>query len=412
MTNVKRATIVTAAVFLLLAGSVVNGQQLFYMAALLLALPAVSYAVGLFALRDIEFERETPESAWEGETVTFRLTVRSRSRLTRLYLQATDSLPEWLDHARGEPVLFNAPAMSEVTVEYPVYLGKRGAYVLDSLEITASDPLGMFSVVRRVPSRAEIVVYPFPEPVPEFVYNGADRFGVEEVLVTRARGSGIDPDGVREYQPGDPLNRVHWKSTARTGALNVIEFMEPHSLSVCLVLDLEQGTDVGRGKDTTLEYLVRAAASVAQEAVRMGATSRLVAGSYTTALAPGRGTEQLFRILGGLARARATDPRPLHDVLLELLGSLRPLGSLVVFTAKADPRIAETLSHVAARHASIGVVYADPRSFAPESRLTTEDERRRFLDALAAVRAQIVVVQRRDTGSAVASALRDARVHA
>jgi len=412
MPNVKRATILTAALFLLLAGSVVNGHQLFYMAAFLLALPTVSYVVGLFALRDLEFERETPEAAWEGETVTFRLKVRSRSRLTRLYLQATDSLPRWLEHARGEPVLFNVPAMAEVTVEYPVRLQKRGAYVLDSLVVSASDPLGLFSVARSVPSRAEILVYPFPEPVPDLVYGGADRFGVEEAVVARVRGSGIDPDGVREYQPGDPLNRVHWKSTARTGTLNVIEFQEPHAVSLCLVLDLEQGTDVGEGKDTTLEYLVRAAASVAQEAVRMGATFRLLAGDDRAAAEPGRGTEQLFRVLGGLARARATDPSPLYQALPERLGVVPAGVTLVLFTARADARIADALTHVALGRSSIGVVFADALSFAPDSRINSEEERRHFLDALSAMRAHVVVVQRRDGEGVVADALRDARVYA
>ena len=48
-------------------------------------------------LRNLDFAREAPPSGWDGDTVEFQLVVRSRSRMARLFLEARDELPEWLE---------------------------------------------------------------------------------------------------------------------------------------------------------------------------------------------------------------------------------------------------------------------------------------------------------------------------
>jgi len=50
------------------------------------------------------------------------------------------------------------------------------------------------------------------------------------------KGAGPDFHGVREYQPGDDLRRIHWKSTARRGELVVKELEEEHGGDVALSL--------------------------------------------------------------------------------------------------------------------------------------------------------------------------------
>lgn len=55
---------------------------------------------------------------------------------------------------------------------------------------------------------------------------------VTQVLSTEPGGSGpmgagLDVRGVREWRPGDAVRHVHWRSTARTGRLSVLEYGEP-----------------------------------------------------------------------------------------------------------------------------------------------------------------------------------------
>ena len=60
----------------------------------------------------------------------------------------------------------------------------------------------------------------FPQVVPLRGYDLASRRPIGEVRLTHRLFE--DPTriaGVREYQQGDPLNRIHWRATARTGTL-------------------------------------------------------------------------------------------------------------------------------------------------------------------------------------------------
>lgn len=364
MNNFKRWVIYTAAFFLLIAASLVNVPNLYYMAALLLVLPWVSYGLGMLSLRNLEFDREVLGSGWEGETTTFSVIVRSSSKLPRLFLQAKDDLPEWLSPAE-EPPLFNAAADSETTIPYRVELGKRGAYTIETMHVTALDPLGIYSFTRSYPVRSEVIVYPVPQIIPDFVLSGAERFGFRDLPIAATKGSGVDPDGVREYVPGDPLRRMHWKSTARTGKLNVIEFEESHAVNVVLALDLYKGSNIGTGKETTLEYLVRAAASIAQMAIRQGASVRLVTGDTPDpADFAGRGSEHFLMILTALARAEATDTVPLAESLVRRVGHLLPGTTLILLTAHPDIELADAIAHYSVGGTQVITLYADPASFA------------------------------------------------
>jgi uncharacterized protein (DUF58 family) len=394
MHQFKRWVIFVAAIFLAIAATLVGTDHLYYMAALLLSLPIISYVLGALSLRDLTFAREVPTSGWQGETVAFGIVTRSASRLPRLLLEAEERLPSGL-HREEQPVVFNAPPMSATKVEYPVELERRGAYKIEGLRVAAEDPLGIFSFSRTYPADAEILVYPVPQRIPDHAFSGSERFGFRDMPVATTRGSGVDPDGVREYVPGDPLRRMHWKSTARTGRLNVIEFEESRSLNVTMVVDNHQGSDVGAGRQSTLEYLVLAAASLAQQAVQQGASIRLVWGDDPDpADAAGRGTEHLYSVLASLARVAATEPKPLSERLTARVGHLPPGTTLVLLTADTDPGLAAAVANYTISGARAVVYYADPRSFKQNLRSPTVEAQRAFLEELNAVGAQTVLLRR------------------
>jgi uncharacterized protein (DUF58 family) len=403
MAQIKRMAIFTAAVFLVIAAALVNAAQLYFMAAILLVLPIVSYLVGLLALRDLEFEREIPASGWAGERATFKLCVRSKSRLPRHSIQARDILPEWIVEDEEEPPCVNVAPNTITRVDYKVHLLKRGFYAIDSMVVTFQDPLGLFVYNKLFKVHSEIVVYPVPEDVKDIILSGAERYGSRELPIAATRGSGLDPDGVRQYIPGDPLRRMHWKSTARTGKLNVIEFEEAKAVNVVIVLDLYQGTNIGTGKDTTLEYLVRMAASLAQNAIRQGASVRLITGDEADpADFAGRGSEHLFAILSSLARAESTDPNPLSSRLLERVGVLHPGTSVVVLTSDADLQLPGAISHITSSGVPTMVFYADPRSFLAGHSRPSERVMNEFMEGLLSAQAIPVVLKKQAEGRLIA----------
>jgi uncharacterized protein (DUF58 family) len=298
------------------------------------------------------------------------------------------------------PPYLNVPPLGTVRVPYAVELRRRGLHKTDWITVTALDPLGIFAFTHRFRAPAEILVYPVPQELPEFALIGSEKYGYRDLPIASVRGSGVDPDGVREYVPGDPLRRMHWKSTARTGKLSVIEFEESRAVNMILVLDLCRQGEVGDGTETTLEYLIRAAASFAQEGIRQGASVRLLTGMPGEGDGfAGRGTEHLYTILSQLARAEATLTEPLSVSLVKRLGLLPPGNSLVVFTAYTDSALAASLMPYTTNGTQATVVFADPRSFKPGSPFPTLESRRAYIESLAAAQADCLILNRQENQS-------------
>lgn len=107
---------------------------------------------------------------------------------------------------------------------------RRGPVGATGWEVTASDPLGFFKSRRASPD-AEVTLV-----LPRFTSLRAHHQVRElEASVAAPRaGSGSELFGVREFRPGDPLRRIHWRSTARRGELVVREFERPgvHTLGI------------------------------------------------------------------------------------------------------------------------------------------------------------------------------------
>ena len=112
--------------------------------------------------------------------------------------------------------------------------------------------------------------------------------------------------GTREYRQGDSLRYIHWPSTARHSQLIVKEFEIRASVEVTIVIDLQRNSDIGKGKETTLEYAVKIAASTAKYSLDRGHTVQLVCfGKTSTSFPRPRGIPNSRRSLKALAKVTA-----------------------------------------------------------------------------------------------------------
>ena len=96
---------------------------------------------------------------------------------------------------------------------------RRGEAVIQAIQVASSWPLGILEVRRWLPLPVSFIVHP------RYVLPPADTSsGAQETLgEANLRGPGEEFIGLREYQPGDSQRRVHWPTTARAGALMVVE---------------------------------------------------------------------------------------------------------------------------------------------------------------------------------------------
>ena len=91
---------------------------------------------------------------------------------------------------------------------------RRGLYGLGPTDLRVGDPFGIFSSERRIDVRTTVVVYPpisimADVEIPAGSMVGTSRSSIRTHQVTS------DAGGLREFQPGDPLKRIHWLSSAR-----------------------------------------------------------------------------------------------------------------------------------------------------------------------------------------------------
>ncbi|HUV05250.1 MAG TPA: DUF58 domain-containing protein [Armatimonadota bacterium] len=385
MSPIKLFAVALAAVFMTIVSVCLHSAEFSLMAAALISVPVVSYVLGRIAVGGLKCSRECPEYAHEGEPVPVRLRLEGKSRLLGA-IEMDDQLPQWVVrddvHSR---VTETAPG--EIVASYSATALKRGKYTLGPLRLTASDPLGFCRFSCGYPLTSPLIVLPRALQIPELYIWAAGGLGEHQFEGAGAKGSGIEFHGVREYQAGDELRRVHWRSTARHGRLNVIEFEHSRAEDTLIAIDLKRGSEIGTGRFTSLECAVKIAAGVAEQALAIGSLARLAcAGLVGPAATPGRGRGHLYVILDALARVEADQEETLSSVLLQKLDSITHGSDIVCLASSIDeglPQCADLLLPRGARLQLVLFTLSDGLSG------KTEQMARR----LAASRASVTIVR-------------------
>lgn len=212
---------------------------------------------------------------------------------------------------------------------------RRGRFTLGPVWVTSGDPFGIFRTTRKLADATNIVVYPKAIPLPHFARVPGELPG-GSLQGVRVQFSTPNVSSVREYRPGDAFNRIHWASVAKTRRLMVREFELDPTADVWIVLDLEGDAHTGSGLESTEEYAVTAAASLARHLLDQGRAVGLV--SQTATLPADRGPRQAERILEVLALVRADSTLSLSAMLSAETSRFARSSTLIVIT----PSTAET----------------------------------------------------------------------
>lgn len=214
---------------------------------------------------------------------------------------------------------------------------QRGVFMLGPWELITGDPFGIFRVRQTYGQRSEILVYPplaslSPELLPR-----QRQVGDLQRLNHAVSADTIEMATTRPYLIGDPLRRVHWRTTARHNQLFVKVF-EPESAStVWLAPDLDARVQHGTGAESSLEKMIILTASLAAQllADRL-AVGLLLDSSAGLSVPPQSGEAHLWAILRALALAQAQRERSFDQTLLEARNVFSPRDSIVVLTPSLD----------------------------------------------------------------------------
>ena len=247
----------------------------------------------------------------------------------------------------------------------------RGRYAFEETTAVIEDPFGFDRVELELAAPGALLVYPRLVALDRlFSETGASARDGRRLLLRRP--SGFDLHSVREYQQGESLRTVHWRSTAKRGQLMVKELEDSPRDEVAVVLDADPAAVVGE----SFELQVRAAGSILLAHARRGRRAVLVVNS------PQREQQRVHSADGDWRHAldllAGVEPEagpPLAALLGDEAGAAARALELAVVTASLPPGLVERLVDCSLGHRNVSLVLVDSATFGAV-------EPRRFPDLL------------------------------
>jgi uncharacterized protein (DUF58 family) len=368
-----RTFLAGAAGLSLVLGAVLRAPSFVAFALALLLLVVLARAAARHRLAGITGRRSLPTGAFEGEEVRVEIALENRGRAPVSLVEVVDSFGAAL--ADRKALLDPGPLRPgrRHRLAYRTQCSRLwGVYTVGPLGVSVSDALGLFSPRRLLPDIRPFDVFPQVHDVGGLERLGArSSFAPSEPTTARA-GRSAAYLGVRDFRPGDDIRQVHWPATARHARPMVKEFELDLTPYFTLFLDLERDHRGGTGRKSTLEYVVRTAASLLATAARRGDTVQLFGeGKEALAVPPGRGELHLASALDRLIRVRQGGALPLLDLVRREQAAVPPGSTAAIVAASLFldlGALAEAFGWMRARHVRPVLIAVDGDSFLPIDR--------------------------------------------
>ncbi|APV44718.1 hypothetical protein Dform_01394 [Dehalogenimonas formicexedens] len=355
-------------VTVLLAGTVVlTGSvlvlRIFYAWGLSLALGIFWVA---FTSRGISLSTTPlPDRAQVGTCLRQQVTISAKGFLPKpgLKLQAAGDLPgEHLSTA------VDLPGGRTFLWQADYSLERRGRYHLGSFRLQSIDPLGLFRREIAIGSASEILIHPLTVPLPPFSLPGLNGSGLSKRMPESLSASASN---IREYTSGDSMRHIHWRSTAHTGRYMVKVFDADRSRhrpeNFWVILDMGNGHS-GRGNDSTTEYAVTMAASLAREYISHGYNFGMLSLGVEPVVFPlGSGQDHLTEVLDFLATLNSGDSFSFNERLARHQGLFGSNSTVIIITASPASSLTESYHQLSSRGCAVAYFLIDGADFGGSS---------------------------------------------
>ena len=296
----------------------------------------------------------------EGEVVAARVVVESATAVDRLELYV--NLPDGVDLVDGKnPVALRLSAGERRELELTLRARRWGAHMLGPLYTRTRDPLGFLVWEATAPTRPQLRTYPrenvlrrILQPRETQVFSGNE--------VSRRKGEGIEFADIRPRGPGDPLNRINWRASARRNELWVNESHPERNTDVIIFVD--SFAEARLGESSTLDLAVRATSAVADAYVRRRDRVGLISfGGILRWLAPGTGLVQLYRVVDALLDTQIVLSYYWKEIDVIPRRMLPPSSLVIALSPLLDQRSVGALLDLRARGYDLAVIDVSPVPF-------------------------------------------------
>ena len=328
---------------------------LYFFAAFIWGLGAFSILLAWLNLKSIEFSRVilSSKKAYPGlnvleisedDELEIGIIVSNKSRFPKHLLQILEVCLLEKPGRQGKSFfLMRLGSRASKTIAYGVKCYRRGEFTFPRVTVEASSPFGILRLRKNFQAPLSMLVYPACYPL-DRLPQSSDAWSISGALLKVRAGSLFC--GSREYQTGDSLRHIHWRNSARRDTLMVKEFEETTRSALAITFDASRS--FGQGKESTLEYAVKIAASASRYCTSRGMAFHLL---------PGQGSSGLSRIsfkqsMEFLARLRVGG----ETNLSELLAWPRVPNPVLAIISLADDRQVAALRELSTKTRHLVVV--------------------------------------------------------
>lgn len=308
------------------------------------------------------------EPVFEGKKASLTETIENRSWMFMPVLQVgfrvdrNLKFPEEENAAVSDKLyerdIFSVMFYQKITREIRFETAKRGYYVIDRADLMTKTLLA----TEELHENAELFTYLYVYPRLISVDSLEVIFRRMMGEITAQRRIYEDPfafRGLREYMPGDPLNKINWKASARAMDTLVNVHDSTESARCCFLLDVED-EGILRFEQVHEEGIRLAASLGAQMMERQIPVSLLSNGvdqvtGETIYLEPGSGMRQKNRLFESLARLKTEEePEPFPELLKRYLPEItREHPLCVLITRNQRPKLVEAVQEITRTGASL-----------------------------------------------------------
>jgi uncharacterized protein (DUF58 family) len=278
-------------------------------------------------------------------------------RYSRLWIEIEDlsNLPG----ISGSKVLSGLGGKKNRFYNSRTILTKRGSFILGPTLLRSGDPFGMFTTEKIILDDKQLIVLPYIEKITKFSEPPGFIQGGKAIRRKSLEATSF-ASGVREYQSGDPLNRIHWKSSAKRDKFMVKEFDQDPQADVWIIIDGNEESQSDQFVEeeiqfadtfwalkqkaafklpkSTFEYAISISASLASYYIDAEkAVGVACADSVMTVIPTEKGGRQLGKILETMAFFEGKGKLPINEVI-ESLGNQIIRGSTVVVVSPTDSK--------------------------------------------------------------------------
>ena len=173
------------------------------------------------------------------EQLDISFKVKNYSRFPVLSCYVMDETSTLVVYNKGNNIICTLRPHEVKSFSYRILGQERGEFYIGPVRLRFADPLGLFTVVKYAENQGKVIVRPANIPLnielnpglPQGTLKIADPC-YEDITM---------PKAVREYQSGDEMKRINWRTSAKFNQLYTNEYQFTYDVPVFVFVNLARG---------------------------------------------------------------------------------------------------------------------------------------------------------------------------